>query len=90
VRGHRFENPQGSQRQSVVRGWHFKRSLTLDQGLNLFGSGASANLCTVGFILNGVRIMNDLFFVARLVQGLLALTIVSAIVMAIQFSLTGF
>jgi hypothetical protein len=56
----------------------------------LFGNGARANLCTVGFIFNGVHIMNDLFFVARLVQGLLALTIVSAIVMAIQFSLTGF
>jgi hypothetical protein len=34
--------------------------------------------------------MNDLFFVARLAQGLLALTIVSAIVMAIQFSLVDF
>jgi hypothetical protein len=68
----------------------FKRSLTLDQGLNLFGSGARTNLCTVAFISNGVHIMNDLFFVARLVQGLLALTIVSATVMAIQFSLTGF
>jgi len=33
--------------------------------------------------------MNDLFLVARLVQGLLAVTIVSAIVMAIQFSMTG-
>lgn len=31
--------------------------------------------------------MNDLFFVARLVQGLLAITIVSAIVGAIQFSM---
>ena len=31
--------------------------------------------------------MNDLFFVARLVQGILAVTIVSAIVVAIQFSL---
>jgi hypothetical protein len=31
--------------------------------------------------------MNDLFIVARLVQGLLAVTIVSAIVAAIQFSL---
>jgi hypothetical protein len=31
--------------------------------------------------------MNDLFFVARLVQGLLAATIVSAIVAAVQFSL---
>jgi hypothetical protein len=34
--------------------------------------------------------MNDLFFAARLVQGLLAVTIVSAIVMAIQFSLVDF
>ena len=33
--------------------------------------------------------MNDLFFVARRVQGLLAVTIVSAIVMAIQFSLVS-
>jgi hypothetical protein len=33
--------------------------------------------------------MNDLFLVARLVQGLLAVTIVSAIVMAIQLSMTG-
>jgi hypothetical protein len=31
--------------------------------------------------------MNDLFLVARLVQGLLAVTIVSAIVGAIQFSM---
>jgi hypothetical protein len=36
---------------------------------------------------NGAHIMNDLFFVARLVQGLLAVTIVSAIVAAIQFSM---
>jgi hypothetical protein len=36
---------------------------------------------------NGADIMNDLFFVARLVQGLLAVAIVSAIVAAIQFSL---
>jgi hypothetical protein len=62
----------------------------LDQGLNLFGIGARANLCTVGSIFNGAHIMNDLFFVARLVQGLLAVTIVSAIVMALQFSMTGF
>ena len=34
--------------------------------------------------------MNDLFSVARLVQGLLAVTIVSIIVTAIQFSMTGF
>jgi len=34
--------------------------------------------------------MNDLFFVARLVQGLLALTIVSAIVMALQFSMVNY
>lgn len=34
--------------------------------------------------------MNDLFLVARLVQGLLAVSIVSAIVMAIQFSMMGF
>jgi hypothetical protein len=33
--------------------------------------------------------MNDLFFVARLVQGLLAVTIVTAIVMAIQFSMVA-
>ena len=31
--------------------------------------------------------MNDLFFVARLLQGLLAVTIVTAIVMAMQFSM---
>jgi len=58
--------------------------------LDLFGSGVKANLCTVDSIFNGARIMNDLFFVARLVQGLLAVTIVSAIMMAIQFSLVGF
>ena len=34
--------------------------------------------------------MNDLFLVARLVQGLLAVTIVSAIVMALQFSMVNF
>jgi hypothetical protein len=56
----------------------------------LFGIGATANLCTVGSIFNGVHIMNELFIVARLAQGLLALTIVSAIVMAIQFSLVDF
>ena len=33
--------------------------------------------------------MNDLFLVARLVQGLLAITIVSAIVGAIQFSMVA-
>jgi hypothetical protein len=33
--------------------------------------------------------MNDLFFVARLVQGLLAVTVVSAIALAIQFSLVA-
>jgi hypothetical protein len=31
--------------------------------------------------------MNDLFIVARLAQGLLAVTIVSAIALAVQFSL---
>ncbi len=31
--------------------------------------------------------MNDIFYVARLMQGLLAVTIVSAIVFAIQFAL---
>jgi hypothetical protein len=61
----------------------------LDQGLNLFGIGAKSILCTVGSIFNGAYIMNDLFLVARLVQGLLAVTIVSAIVMAIQLSMTG-
>jgi len=55
--------------------------------LDLFVSGAEANLCTVDSFFNGAHIMNDLFFVARLVQGLLAVTIVSAIVAAIQFSL---
>jgi hypothetical protein len=87
VRGNRLEYAQRSQRQSVVRGWHFKLSLTVDQGLNLFGSGAKANVGTVDSILQRSTIMNDLFFVARLVQGLLAVTIVSAIVAAIQFSL---
>src|SRR5258708_1735674 len=33
--------------------------------------------------------MNDLFFVARLVQGILAVTIVSAIALAVQYSLGG-
>jgi hypothetical protein len=31
--------------------------------------------------------MNDIFYVARVVQGLLAVTIVSAIVLAIQFAM---
>jgi hypothetical protein len=31
--------------------------------------------------------MNDLFFVARLVQGLLAVTVVTAIMAAVQVSL---
>jgi hypothetical protein len=31
--------------------------------------------------------MNEIFYVTRLVQGLLAVTIVSAIVVAIQFAL---
>src|SRR6202030_831982 len=51
VRGNRLEYAQRSQWQSVVRGWHFKLSLTVDQGLNLFGSGAEPNLCTVDSIL---------------------------------------
>jgi hypothetical protein len=88
--GDRFEYPQGSQRQSVVRGWHLKFSLIPDQGLSLFGTGARANLCTVGSIFNGVHIMNDLFHVARLMQGLLAVAIVSAIMMAVQLSLVDF
>lgn len=33
--------------------------------------------------------MNDLIFVARLVQGILAVTIVSAIALAMQFSLVN-
>jgi hypothetical protein len=33
--------------------------------------------------------MNDLFFVARLVQGILAVSIVSAIALALQFSLVA-
>jgi hypothetical protein len=33
--------------------------------------------------------MNDLFFVARLVQGILAVTIVSAIALAVQYSLVA-
>lgn len=33
--------------------------------------------------------MNDLFFVARLVQALLAVAIVSAIALAVQFSLVN-
>ncbi len=33
--------------------------------------------------------MNDLFFVARLVQAILAVTIVSAIALAMQFSLVN-
>jgi hypothetical protein len=52
--------------------------------------GARNNLCTLDLNFNGAPIMNDLFFVARLVQGLLAVTIVSAIVAAIQFSLVNF
>src|SRR5258708_37778002 len=90
LRGTRLEYPQGSQRQSVVRGWHLKFPLTLVQVLNLFGMGARNNLCTVKSNLNGAHIMNDLFLAARLVQGLLAVSIVSAIVAAIQFSLVNF
>ena len=33
--------------------------------------------------------MNDLFFVARLVQAILAVTVVSAIALALQFSLVN-
>jgi hypothetical protein len=44
----------------------------------------------VGSIFNGAHIMNDLFSVARLMQALLAVTIVSAIWTAVQFSLVGF
>ncbi len=40
-------------------------------------------------ILNGAHIMNELFVVARVAQGLLALTIVSAIVLAIQYSMVA-
>ena len=38
---------------------------------------------------NGAHIMNDLFLVARLVQAILAVTIVSAIALAVQFSLVS-
>jgi hypothetical protein len=33
--------------------------------------------------------MNDLFFVARLVQAILAVTVVSAIALAVQYSLVA-
>jgi hypothetical protein len=89
VRGDCLEYPQRAQRQSVVRGWHLKFSLTIDQGLSLFRSGARNTLCAVGSIINGAHIMNDLFFVARLVQGILAVSIVSAIALALQFSLVA-
>jgi hypothetical protein len=52
--------------------------------------GAKHNLCSVGSDFNGAHIMNDLFHVARLVQALLAVTIVSAIMVAVQFSLLDF
>src|SRR5258708_38709347 len=89
-RGNRLEYPQGPQWQPVVRGWHLKLPLTGVQVLNLFGMGARNTLSAVQSNFNGAPIMNDLFFVARLVQGLLAVTIVSAIVAAIQFSLVNF
>ena len=52
--------------------------------------GARTNLCTVASIFTGAHIMNDLFYVARVVQALLAVTIVSAIMLAVQFSLVDF
>jgi hypothetical protein len=55
--------------------------------LRLFAQGIRINLCTVAANLNGAHIMNELFIVTRLVQGFLALTIVSGIVGAIQLSL---
>jgi hypothetical protein len=57
--------------------------------LRLFKTGARNNLFAVAAILNGAHIMNELFFVTRLAQGLLALTIVSAIVLAIQYSMVA-
>ena len=56
----------------------------------MFGIGARNNLYSVESHINGAHIMNDLFLVARLVQGLLAVTIVAAIVAAIQFSMVNF
>jgi hypothetical protein len=67
-----------------------KFSLTDGQVLDLFRMGARNNLYTAGSNFNGAHIMNDLFHAARLVQAILAVAIVSAIVMAIQFSLVDF
>ncbi len=64
-----------------------KFSLTDGQRVRLFATGRRNNLSPVAIILIGVHIMNDIFYVARLMQGLLAVTIVSAIVFAIQFAL---
>jgi hypothetical protein len=52
--------------------------------LNLFKKGAGHNLLTVGTILTGANIMNEIFIVTRAAQALLALTIVSAIVLVLQ------
>lgn len=55
--------------------------------MRLFATGPKNKLSPVATISNGVHIMNDIFYAARLAQGLLAVTIVSAIVLAIQFAL---
>jgi hypothetical protein len=64
-----------------------KFSLTEGQTLRLFVRRPRINLCPVAIILNGAHIMNEVFYVIRLVQGLLAVTIVSGIVLAIQFAM---
>jgi hypothetical protein len=86
MRGYCLEYPQGAQRQSIVGGWHVKFSLTVGQRVSLFECAARNNLSGLT-ILNGAHIMNEISFVTRLAQGFLAVTIVSAIVAAIQFSL---
>jgi hypothetical protein len=50
MRGHRLEYPQGTQRQSIVGGWHVKFSLTVGQRVSLFAI-VSAIVAAIQFSL---------------------------------------
>jgi hypothetical protein len=87
VSGHGLEYPQGSQRQSVIGGRHFKSSLTACQTLHLLRIGARSNVFDVGSTNTSEHIMNEINLAARLAQGLLAITVVFAIGLAFQLAL---
>jgi hypothetical protein len=87
VSGDGLEDAQGSQRQTVEGGWHFKFSLIGCQRLRLLRVEAWRNLSVAGDKSNSEYVMNQINLVERLAQGLLAVTIVFAIGLAFELAL---